>query len=187
MSRPWVGMSEYISAGLFPPVSFNWEGQGNLLNCQIKFSIINQYRRSGESYWNSFGLLEEADGHNGAAAGTKALVPHRVQVKEGSGSFTGCHNCCLKNECRLGFVWCKMKTAAPETAAQLALRNCTKMVVGEGQYMWFWWREISVQSGAYFTNGFQLVMRSWCQRMFKLLCYCTHSTCKLDNAQTLSS
>ena len=71
VSRPWVGMSEYISAGLFPPVSFNWEGQGNLLNCQIRFSIINQYRRSGESYWNSFGLLEEADGHTGLLLGPK--------------------------------------------------------------------------------------------------------------------
>ena len=35
----------------------------------------------------------------------------------------------------LRFIWGKMRTAAWEIAPQIALRNCTKEVVGEGQYM----------------------------------------------------
>ena len=35
----------------------------------------------------------------------------------------------------LNFIWGKVRTAAQETAAQIALRNCYKEVVGEGQHM----------------------------------------------------
>ena len=36
-----------------------------------------------------------------------------------------------------------MRTAVWETAPQIALRDCAKEAVGEGQYMWFWWRGVS--------------------------------------------
>ena len=32
-------------------------------------------------------------------------------------------------------MWGKMRTAAQETAPQIALRNCSKKVVRKGQYM----------------------------------------------------
>ena len=32
-------------------------------------------------------------------------------------------------------VWGKMRTIAQETAPQIALRNCSKEAVGEGQYI----------------------------------------------------
>ena len=37
----------------------------------------------------------------------------------------------------------KMRTAALERASQIGLRNFSKEVVGEWEYMWFWWRESS--------------------------------------------
>ena len=37
-------------------------------------------------------------------------------------------------------IWGKMRTVALETALQIALRDCSKEVVGEGQYIGFWWR-----------------------------------------------
>ena len=54
-----------------------------------------------------------------------------------------------------------MRTAAQETAPQIAPRDHSKEAVGEGQHIRFWWRGSSVQSSAYFTDGFLLVMRSW--------------------------
>ena len=35
-------------------------------------------------------------------------------------------------------IWGKMRTVALETALQIALRDCSKEVVGEGQYIGFW-------------------------------------------------
>ena len=35
----------------------------------------------------------------------------------------------------LSFIWDKMRTAAQETAPQIALRDCSKETVGEGQYI----------------------------------------------------
>ena len=35
----------------------------------------------------------------------------------------------------LSFIWGKMRTAAQETAPQIALRNCSEELVGEGQYV----------------------------------------------------
>ena len=37
--------------------------------------------------------------------------------------------------CELSFIWGKMRTAAQEAAPQIALRDCSKEVVGEGQYI----------------------------------------------------
>ena len=54
-----------------------------------------------------------------------------------------------------------MRTAAQETASQIALRHCSKEVVGQGQYVRFWRRGSSVQSSIYFTEGFLLVTRSF--------------------------
>ena len=40
--------------------------------------------------------------------------------------------------CELCFIWGKMRTAAQETASQIALRDCSKKVVGEGQSIKLW-------------------------------------------------
>ena len=34
----------------------------------------------------------------------------------------------------ISFIWGKMRTAAHETAPQIALRHCSKETQGEGQY-----------------------------------------------------
>ena len=36
------------------------------------------------------------------------------------------------------FTWGKMRTAARETAPQIALRDCSKEAVGEDEYVRFW-------------------------------------------------
>ena len=58
------------------------------------------------------------------------------------------YQCWLKNMYNLrivlSFVWGKMRTAAQEAASQIALRDCSKVSVGESQYIRFWWRESSV-------------------------------------------
>ena len=58
---------------------------------------------------------------------------------------------------KLSFIWDKMRTAAWETAPQIALRDCSKQVMGEGQYIRFWWRGNSMKSSAYFIRDFLLV------------------------------
>ena len=40
--------------------------------------------------------------------------------------------------CELSFIWGKMRTVAWETAPQIALRDCSKEAVGEGEYIRFW-------------------------------------------------
>ena len=40
--------------------------------------------------------------------------------------------------CELSFIWGKMRTVAHEAAPQIALRGCSKEVVGGGQYIGFW-------------------------------------------------
>ena len=37
--------------------------------------------------------------------------------------------------CKLSFIWSKMRTAAQEAASQIALRACSKVAVGESQYV----------------------------------------------------
>ena len=56
----------------------------------------------------------------------------------------------------------KMRTAAQEAASQIALRDCSKVAVGESQYIRFWWRGSSILWSTQFTKGFLLVMRVWC-------------------------
>ena len=55
-----------------------------------------------------------------------------------------------------------MRTAAWETAPQIALRECFREAVEEGQYKRFWWKGSSVLSSINFIKGFLLVKRSWC-------------------------
>ena len=38
----------------------------------------------------------------------------------------------------LSFIWGKMRTAAREAVSQIALRDCSEVAVGEGQYIRFW-------------------------------------------------
>ena len=40
--------------------------------------------------------------------------------------------------CELSFIWSKMRTAARKAASQIALRDCSKVAVGESQYIRFW-------------------------------------------------
>jgi hypothetical protein len=40
--------------------------------------------------------------------------------------------------CELSFICGKMRTLASETAPHIALRDCPKQVVEEGQYKRFW-------------------------------------------------
>ena len=37
--------------------------------------------------------------------------------------------------CELSFIWGKIRTAAQETAPQIALRDCSKATLGEGRYI----------------------------------------------------
>ena len=39
---------------------------------------------------------------------------------------------------KLSFIWDKMRTAAWETAPQIALRDCSTEAAGEGQCVRFW-------------------------------------------------
>ena len=68
-------------------------------------------------------------------------------------------NCWLKiyiqlESFELSFIWGKMRTAAWEAASQIALRGCSKVAVGESQYIRFWWRGSSVPWSTHFTKGF---------------------------------
>ena len=82
----------------------------------------------------------------GAAAGTKALVPRGVQSKKGSPLWIPLwspHNCRLKKDaqlesCELSFIWGKMRTVAGEATSQIALNDCSKATVEESQYIRFW-------------------------------------------------
>ena len=56
--------------------------------------------------------------------------------------------------CKLSFIWGKMKTAAWETAPQIALRNCSKETGGRSVYMWFWWRGDTCNQAHIFPEGF---------------------------------
>ena len=40
--------------------------------------------------------------------------------------------------CELNFIWNKMRTAAWETAPQIAPRSCSKAAVRGGEYIRFW-------------------------------------------------
>ena len=40
--------------------------------------------------------------------------------------------------CELSFIWGKMRTLAQEAASHIALRDCSKVAVGESQYIRFW-------------------------------------------------
>ena len=47
--------------------------------------------------------------------------------------------------CELSFIWGKIKTVAQEAASHRALRDCSKVAVGESQYIRFWRRGSSIQ------------------------------------------
>ena len=85
-----------------------------------------------------------------------------VWVKSGSWWWTG--GLVSMRLQRVGQDWLIDWTTAQETAPQIALRDCSKEAVGEGQYIRFWWRGSSMQWSTYFTICFPLVMRSWCHR-----------------------
>ena len=49
-----------------------------------------------------------------------------------------------------------MRTAAWEEASQIALRHCSKVAVGESQYIRFWWKS-SMPLSIHFTKSLLLV------------------------------
>ena len=62
--------------------------------------------------------------------------------------------------CKLNFIWgknedCSLGNSNSDSSERLLQRSS-----GEGHYIRFWRRESSVQSRAYFTKGFLLVMRN---------------------------
>ena len=78
---PW-----YISSALPLQVSFAWEGIGNLLHHQVKLRFstnmgdLRTRRVLPKFVCTPWGIRWVQE----AAAGTKALIPHGVQVKEES-------------------------------------------------------------------------------------------------------
>ena len=40
--------------------------------------------------------------------------------------------------CKLSFIWSKTRTARQEATVQIALRDCSKEAVREGEYIRFW-------------------------------------------------
>ena len=67
-------------------------------------------------------------------------VPHCVCQKslEPHSNKYCCHlkKRCTMWECKVSCIWGTVRTAAWETAPQIAWRNCTKKTVGGGQYIW---------------------------------------------------
>ena len=59
-----------------------------------------------------------------------------------------------RESCKWSFIWGKMRTAAWETAPQVALRDCSKESVMQGQYIRLWWMESSMPSSTHFTKVF---------------------------------
>ena len=77
-----------------------------------------------------------------------------------------------------------MKTTAWEIAPQIALRNCSKAAVGEGQYTRFWWRGSSGQSSTYFIKRFLLVLRSRCH-MKGFSAFLGRRSCKIGTMKSV--
>ena len=54
----------------------------------------------------------------------------------------------------MSFIWGKKRAASWETASQIALRDCSKEPMGEGQYIRFLRKGSPGKSSAYFTEVF---------------------------------
>ena len=116
----------------------SWEGAGNRLHCQIKLRISTNTgdSRPGETYPNLSALPEEVNGLKGPLLVPKLqfLMESSWRKEVHSGFLHGRHNCQLKKKkkdvrlesCKLNFICSKMRTATPETASQIALRDCSQ-------------------------------------------------------------
>ena len=99
--------------------------------------LIREIREPGKTYPNLSGLSEEAVGCKGPllVPRLRFLVEFRWRREVHSRSLRGHHNCWQKNaqheNCELSFILGKMRTAAPETVSQIALRNCSKEAGGK--------------------------------------------------------
>ena len=62
--------------------------------------------------------------------------------------------------CKLSFIWGKMKTAAWETAPQIALKNCSKETVGKVNIYVILVKRVYIESSTYFSRRFLLVTRN---------------------------
>ena len=71
---------------------------------------------------------------------------------------------CTSGSCKLNFTWGKMRSAVWETAPQIALRDCSKEAVGEGQYMDFGEGEVHITKHLFHTRssaGHEELMSAW--------------------------
>ena len=61
---------------------------------------------------------------------------------------------------KLSFIWGKMRTAAGEAAAQIALRDCSKVAMGESQlYKVLVTGEFNTMKHSFYERFFFLVLR----------------------------
>ena len=78
-------------------------------------------------------------------------------------TFVKTHRMCPLKRCTTWELWIKFYLGQKEDfrpgASQIALRDCSKVAVGESQY---WWRGSSILWSTHFTKGFLLIMRIWC-------------------------
>ena len=84
------------------------------------------------SPWTIHFLVLDKSPLSGPGRGPSAFLRHTCLLKKMQNMRIAC--------C---FIWGKMRTAAWETAPQMALRDCSKEIVGGSQYMWFRWRKSS--------------------------------------------
>ena len=78
-----------------------------------------------------------------------------------------CIDLSTKSRCTTWELWVKFylgqnEDCRPGGSTSDSSENCSKLAVGEGQYIRFWWRGSSIPLSPHFTKGFLLVMRIWC-------------------------
>ena len=161
-------MEMFRTVGSLPPGS-NWNGRVVLqgrshLLCRIKNHLPLPPPSSQEDAY-----VHKAIGWDGEQDSDSPVCPCRRRGSGSPGMLTGFSNLesivNLKKMHKLrvaNFAWGKMRTTTWETALQVSLRNCSKEVEEESQYIWLQWRGSSVQSSTYFTEGVLLVTGSWC-------------------------
>ena len=89
--------------------------------------------------------------------GVREKIPHvNFEV-----SFVELKTNAQRQSCELCFIWGKMRTAAQGISLQIALRNYSKEVeVGKVNIYVILVKGAFMESSAYFTKGFLLVMRT---------------------------
>ena len=71
---------------------------------------------------------------------------------------THTHTHTRNESCNLSFIWGNLKTATQKTAPQIALRNCSKEVVGKDSIYEISVKREYIQSSTYFSKRLLLVL-----------------------------